>query len=76
MTNDVFEVRIEKENYNHYCADPRAVYECLVRSKIDIETAIDASSWCELACFDEIYEDRRDRFTIELIELEREFDLI
>lgn len=69
MTNDVFEVRIEKENHNYYCANPFAVYECLVRSKIDIETAIDASSWCELACFDEIYEDRRDRFIIELIEL-------
>lgn len=67
--SDVFKVFVEKENHNHLCANPMSVYECLVRCGIEIETAINASSWCELACFDEIYEDYNDRFNIELVEI-------
>ena len=54
----------------YVCTKPYEVYEIIDRflEGQDPLSAIEASSWCELACDDEVYEDRDDRFYIEVKE--------
>lgn len=56
-------------NYTRYVneGDYDSVYSRIMTiTDGDHDTSASASSWCELACIGEVYED--DRFTIEIIE--------
>lgn len=62
----VFEVKSGIRYYT--CRKPYEVYEIIdwLLHGQDPQTAIDASSWCELACIGEVYE--HDKFTVEIVE--------
>lgn len=61
---DYFKVILKHEN--HFCVNPCDVFDCLDRY-FDTFTAIEASSWCELACIGDVYEDYYNRFSIEYV---------
>lgn len=62
----VFEIK--SGNFRYTCRKPYEVYElidCLLLCHEPL-IAIEASSWCELACVGEVYE--YNNFTIEVLE--------
>lgn len=63
-----FRVTVKSNSVHYDCCRPYDIYEVIDKITNDPMAAIEASSWCELACIGEVYEEYNDRFSIEVIE--------
>lgn len=72
MKNTTIKWKVTKDGDNHsvYANSPKEVYDIVARLTNDVEAAIEASSWAELAYVGEVYETRD--VVIEVVDLEDE----
>lgn len=62
-----WKVTKDGDNYSMYANSFKEVYDIVARLTCDVEAAIEASSWAELAYVGEVYETRD--VVIEVVEL-------